>query len=452
MSDSIFDSEKEYLPSDTISNAIAEYHLIDSIYETIYEWILDNPLEISSENFLKVLHENVVAISYTALCGILEIDELNNEDEEEEFDTFVQECISIYMLTIIRVPRSHPHSSDRTYCLNRVAIFDKLERLHMANECVPIQRSQEWYQFRSNLLTATNIGKVMGSEASVNSIIVEKCTPLLFEQQVGVFVNVNVDSPMHWGQKYEPVTISVYENIHDTKIKEFGCLQHFDKELKCIGASPDGINIDPSCASKFGRMIEVKNIVNREITGIPQTKYWIQMQIQMEVCDLEECDFVETRFKEYTIPEDIYSDTEHDTKGVILYFVSKRAIGTNKPHYIYMPLDVTLDEESVDEWTRKQQRKLYDTYILFQSITWYMDEMSTIMVPRNREWFAAATPKILETWKTIEIERVTGYAHRMPRQRTLSEPVSSSGSNTGSMIEVKKRLHGCLISVDDAYM
>ena len=47
-------------------------------------------------------------------------------------------------------------------------------------------------------------------------------------------------------------------------------------------------------------MLEIKNIVNREITGIPKKEYWVQMQMQMEVCAIyEECDFLETRFKEY---------------------------------------------------------------------------------------------------------------------------------------------------------
>jgi hypothetical protein len=45
-------------------------------------------------------------------------------------------------------------------------------------------------------------------------------------------------------------------------------------------------------------MLEIKNIVNRDITGEPLHHYWIQMQVQMEVCDLDVCDFLETRFKE----------------------------------------------------------------------------------------------------------------------------------------------------------
>ena len=44
-----------------------------------------------------------------------------------------------------------------------------------------------------------------------------------------------------------------------------------------LGASPDGINTDKT-SQLYGRMLEIKNIVNREINGIPKSEYWIQMQ------------------------------------------------------------------------------------------------------------------------------------------------------------------------------
>jgi len=83
-----------------------------------------------------------------------------------------------------------------------------------------------------------------------------------------------------------------------------------------IGASPDGINVDPK-SDRYGRMIEIKNIVNRDITDKPKEEYWIQMQVQMETCDLDECDFIETRFKEYESPEAYADDINQESKGVI---------------------------------------------------------------------------------------------------------------------------------------
>ena len=103
-------------------------------------------------------------------------------------------------------------------------------------------------------------------------------------------------SPMHWGQKYEPVSVMLYEKRFQTKVDDFGCIQH--RDYKCIGASPDGIVTDAK-SERYGRMLEIKNIVNREIDGNPLKAYWIQMQIQLETCDLEYCDFLETRIKEY---------------------------------------------------------------------------------------------------------------------------------------------------------
>ena len=72
--------------------------------------------------------------------------------------------------------------------------------------------------------------------------------------------------------------------------------------------------------------IEIKNVVNRVINGVPKKEYWIQMQIQMEVCDLNECDFLETRFIEYDSYQefcndgDSYITSDGKLKGMILMF------------------------------------------------------------------------------------------------------------------------------------
>ena len=57
-----------------------------------------------------------------------------------------------------------------------------------------------------------------------------------------MYVHVNINSPLHHGQKYEPISIMFYENMYKTRIKEFGCIQH-SRSMPFIGASPDGINI-----------------------------------------------------------------------------------------------------------------------------------------------------------------------------------------------------------------
>ena len=43
-------------------------------------------------------------------------------------------------------------------------------------------------------------------------------------------------------------------------------------------------------------MLSARCLSERIITGIPKKEYWTQMQLQMEVCDLDKCDFLETKF------------------------------------------------------------------------------------------------------------------------------------------------------------
>ena len=208
-------------------------------------------------------------------------------------------------------------------------IRNKLEILK--NIPQPQQKSLDWYHFRYNLISASNLWKIFGTESQKNSLIYEKCKPLDLSRCE--IQNYSSSGPMHWGVKYEPVTILIYEDMYKTKVEEFGCIQH--PEYNFIGASPDGLNIDET-NNKFGKMLEIKNIVNREITGIPKTEYWIQTQIQMETCDLNECDFVETRFKEIEKEDEFYNlSTKHDYKGVILHFIEKPLFQNNDACLLY---------------------------------------------------------------------------------------------------------------------
>ena len=370
-------------------------------YDLIEGVVQEQPILFMHERLQERITEEVAPVMFDLLLSVLEMDELDDVEYEDVVD-FVQERVDVYLKSMCDVPRSYER--DQNIYTSFVPVKAKMDTLCTVYQ--PPQRTQEWYEFRHNVLTASEIGNILGTESSMNRVMYEKCCPLL----VDTSTYVNVNSPMHWGQKYEPVTLMVYERNYETHVREFGCIRH--PTYPCIAASPDGINMDEN-SPKYGRMVEIKNIVNREITGIPMTKYWIQMQIQMEVCDLEVCDFVETRFKEYTNWTEMLEDTRTVSKGVILYFVRKHDPYGN-PHYVYMPLHIPLRKESVMEWIEQQQNGLSELYMLQQTLAWYLDEISCVVVPRHHAWFAAVCPKLLETWNTIEKERVEGYAHREP--------------------------------------
>jgi len=280
---------------------------------------------------------------------------------------------------------------------------------YLSNIPQPEQRTDEWYLFRHKYLTASSIWKAFGSDSTRNQLIYSKCAPM----DVKRYSNVNIDSPMHWGHKYEYVTLQWYQHTYNTVVSDFGCIPHSTHSY--IAASPDGINTDET-SNRYGRMIEVKNIVNREITGIPKQDYWIQMQIQMEVCDLDECDFVETRFKEYEDIEEFERDgtytrtADGKSKGVCMLFIDN----THQPIYEYSSW--ASEKECVQTWAHENMSRHEDKTWL-KNIYWKLDEVSIVFVERNKVWFEHALPVLQEVWNMIELERVSGYEHRSPKKR-----------------------------------
>ena len=318
----------------------------------------------------------------------------------------------------------------------------------------PDQRTPEWYARRNNLITASSASKAFGSQASVNQLVYEKCKSQTeaaaaaaeaartgsANQSPPAPLQGPVNSPLHWGQRYEPVTVMVYEHRNRTTLGEFGCIQHDNYPF--IGASPDGINID-AASPMYGRMVEIKNIFNREITGHPKEEYWIQTQIQMEVCDLDECDFVETRFKEYESKEEYDADgttkegytAKGNEKGIILWFQTAPAV-TQYGHivtptqlYEYAPIGATPYE--YDKWEEEmfaKHERLRSVWV--RTIYWYLDEYSCVLVRRNRLWFEEAVKVLARVWAMIEKERETGYEHRAPVKRRAGPAAGASDAGT----------------------
>jgi hypothetical protein len=265
------------------------------------------------------------------------------------------------------------------------------------------------------MITASSIWKIFRSPAQRNSLIYEKCcaAPPSFGGGGG-------GGARQWGQKYEPLTVLLYERRFNTRLGEFGCIRHPRYEF--LGASPDGINVEPT-SPLYGTMVEIKNIVNRQITGMPKDEYWVQMQIQMEVCDLDRCHFVETRFKEYAGGrQEFYDDAKHEVRGVAtrrvmaddVFSSTQGSTRTPTEKYTFHILETNknMDYQQIIAWTKTLPNPLTHEYLY-----WFLDEMSCVMVERDRDWFQSHVAAMEETWATIVKERVVGYDHRKPKTR-----------------------------------
>ncbi len=457
--------EDEELAIDLVETAM---HLMD-------EYIILDPDIISDPDFHYILLEEIEEI----LCVQIEekIETLshiynNAEEIEEDMKEILKYAIKIYVATFypekflnINFLEENEYDSyltcykeddnsmdidiqdDSTNMNNPTNIIEqKIQKLREIPQ--PVQRTPEWYKFRWNLITASNAWKALGTQAAINQIIYEKCQPLKELTEDGAedgeekeVKMVNTNSPLHWGQKYEPLTVMVYEHNYGTKVEDFGCIQH--SEYKFLGASPDGIVVNKE-SDRYGRMLEIKNVVSREITGIPKKEYWTQMQLQMEVCDLDDCDFLETKFIEYPDYSSFQADSldkenmclskDGKFKGEIIHFHTK----DGKPYYVYKPLKCN-KQSDIDEWENNTletyENEPYN-YIYMKTIYWKLEVLSCILVLRDRIWFKNNIGQLEDVWKIVEKERITGYKHRAPKKRKMEYCAKPF---------VEKELQGCLL-------
>lgn len=426
--------------------------LSNNIYQLFEEYHAANIVSMSSPKFVPDMLEHISQIIFQDLLA----GSLCEQEDYEELYEFVENTLEVWYDFATYVRRSISYGSTIIEKPKTNNIIDELTQKITALQNIqqPKQKSKEWYEFRHGMISASNLWKALGSEANQNSLIYEKCQPLESTSSQSFYSN-NTESALHWGNKYEQVTVMIYENMFNTHIGEFGCIRH--PSYYFIGASPDGINIDPT-NQRYGRMLEIKNVVGRDITGIPKEEYWVQTQSQMEVCDLDECDFVETRFLEYPTSDAFYADEDHDYKGVILCFIERTKIDqvatkSSGPTYIYMPVDAPLDKDTIDEWTLYQKNTQKENgLVLLETQYWYLAEFSCVYIPRNKKWFTAIIPKIESIWKTIQTERVSGCDHRAPKKKLNknSVQVSNDGSSSSYMVQNMPLTNSvCLIKLNE---
>ena len=372
-----------------------------SITDIFTNYILENILNMNSPYFEENLNKYITEIHTTQLTPCY--NNFNNYRINIRLKSFIK-AVKKELYKKIIPPRSYKKSFIRNIKFDINILSKKV--VYLQNLPQPEQRTEEWYVYRHNLLTASSLWKVFGTQSSQNQLIYEKCSPFV------MYKNAPINSPLHWGQKYEPVSTEFYKKLFNTEISDFGCIKH--PKYPFIGASPDGINTYISNA-RYGRMLEIKNIVNRVINGIPKMEYWIQMQLQMETCDLNECDFLETKFIEYNNEEEFLADgtfthsSDGKSKGIMILFSYN-----GKLHYEYAPLYISRNEYII--WEENILHKNLEGEWI-QNIYWKLENYSNVLVLRNKLWFDAALPKIEVLWNTIEKERISGYEHRAPKKR-----------------------------------
>ncbi len=165
------------------------------------------------------------------------------------------------------------------------------------------QRTPEWYTARQKILTASEISSVLDSNIYKSSyeLMIQKLTPV---------TELN-NAAVAWGVKFEPIASKFYEFLKKEKVYDLGLVIH--SKHAWLGASPDGLLLSD-------KLLEIKVPVSRTITGVIPLQYWMQMQIQMEVCDMDQCDYLECSFYQYADEKEYMADNEVDAgeKGMFM--------------------------------------------------------------------------------------------------------------------------------------
>jgi putative phage-type endonuclease len=361
---------------------------------------IESILELIDEYYNETKHLQYLSeYKNTLLDDLMEI--INYD--EDYYDNEMIETFVDYYFDIIGVPNKYSfyYNELEENDIDSDESPDKLFKTIMRLKDEPIieQRTQEWLEMRHNMLSASNIYRAFKSQATISSLVRDKSSPL---ENTTYNAKGGLHNPMAWGTLFEPVSVSIYEMINKTKIGTFGCIKH--KKWEFLGASPDGINVLPTNHEKFGKMLEIKNIYNREITGIPMSEYWVQMQLQMEVCDLPMCDFLETRFCLYENIDEFIED-KYDS-GIFRGAFIQSEDYTYSHFYLW---DCWCGEIETFMFLLDNEKKINGGFVHF----WYLEEYSCVLVKRNSNWFSAILPRLNETWKMIlEARTVSPVAKR----------------------------------------
>jgi putative phage-type endonuclease len=261
------------------------------------------------------------------------------------------------------------------------------------------QRTAAWHQKRGEMLTASEIYKALpdASPALKHEIVMSKLVPRPRTEGPGPRALV-------WGTRLEPVAKEIYCLYNGgIQIVDTTCIPH--PKVPFLGASPDGILVtkDPE-DFRYGKLIEIKCPISRDFDMETPIKheYYHQMQLQMECTELDECEFVEFKFKDanYTA----WMDSKAQYKGFY-------AVYEDGMRLKYRDLGDTRD---VATWRRELEEP--DKWDI---VYWTLEKWQSKSVDHDKEWLSKNLESLTSVWETIQKHRTEGTLPDHPKEKSI---------------------------------
>lgn len=274
-----------------------------------------------------------------------------------------------------------------------MSVEKKKEKIaHLKNVPQIEQRTEAWYEHYSYVLTASEFSSLFGSMKARRSLILSKAFPKREERSNRLACPTNEMNPMGWGIRFEPIIKLILKERYNSKIYEAGRITH--RENSMLAASPDGIIEDSILKEQIGRLVEIKCPYTRTIGGEIPYDYWVQMQIQMEVCDLDECEYIEAEILSPRINVETVDLSGCETKGNL--YLLKQDVEDGSPfHYKYL----------YGEIYSEVCPSIPSGYILVETIPWGLKKWHRKIVSRDRAWYTSTVVWQDAFWSDVSLAK-----------------------------------------------
>jgi hypothetical protein len=267
----------------------------------------------------------------------------------------------------------------------------------LCNKPQTAQHTAEWYNQRRNRLTASEFSQILDGRRG--ALLRQKLSQDTGDR-VGLTSPVGIaqaDGEMNattWGHRFEPVTRRIYElEIAglDTVNDKLGRFTH--QRIKWLSASPDGL---VTTGPLQGRLVEIKSPKTRQPGEFVPVEYFVQMQIQMEVCDLDVVDFVEAQFQQRPVDALTTEDEAAYTKAAWKGRIEVRGHLDDPTSWRYVYSEPAEDLEDA-------MCSLGGEDPLLESSVWWLTGWYPRTVLRNRAWWSSVGwPNAELFWAEVE--------------------------------------------------